>query len=187
MMCHAVKTGTGNERKLQYARTQQLHNVVTLLGRKRAPGNQCVKGSSLRGIYALHQVIPARAAPHCHLLYKILLMTFHLLLQTLLVTAYPQYWSLFITHHPLHRILLMTVHSLYRIQLVTCHPLYPVLLTTECPNIVSDPIYECPHTETNPAYDTLSTAQGPSCDFHFPVPYSIYECLSSKVQNKMQS
>jgi hypothetical protein len=73
----------------------------------------------------------------------------------------------------------MTVHSLYQIQLVTCHPLYSVLLTTECPYIVSDPIYECPHTETKP--NTLSTVRGPSCDFHFPVPYSI---RSSKVQIK---
>jgi hypothetical protein len=137
--------------------------------------------------YALHQVTPERAAPPYHQLYKILLMTLQLLFQTLFVTAHPQYWSLFITHHPLHKILLMTVHSLHQIQLVTCHPLYPILLTTECPYIVSDPIYKCPHTETNPTYDTLSTVWGPSCDFHFPVSYSIYVCLFLKVQIKCRA
>jgi len=49
MTCHYVKTGTGNEGKLWYARTHQLHNIATLLSRKRAPRNQCIKGTSLRG------------------------------------------------------------------------------------------------------------------------------------------
>ena len=36
----------------------------------------------------------------------------------------------------------------------------------------------------NPTSDNLSTVQGPSCDIHFRVPYSIYDCVSSKVQIK---
>lgn len=154
--------------------TLQFHNVVTLLGRKTTPGNQCEKVRVYKNLCFASWDTSKNCTPLPSTIQDPI-YDFPFPIQDPTCYCLSTVMELIYNPHQLHKILFMTVHLLYWTLPVTCHPLYPILLTTVCPYIVSDHIYECPHTEPNPTHDTLSTVQGPSCDFHFPV------------QNKMQS